>query len=223
MKVEEVLAELELLGTEQNRKIYRRHGVGGNLSGVSYADMGKLKKRIKMDHKLALDLWNSGNHDARILATMIADPSKVEEKQLSQWADELDNYVLTDAFANLTAACPFARQMMEKWTHSPEEWISRAGWHVLAKLAMQDNSLSDDYLTSFLEIIESDIHNRKNFVRNAMNNTLIAIGIRNPILETRAMAAAARIGKVVVDHGETSCKTPDAATYIQKTLDRKRR
>jgi len=60
-------------------------------------------------------------------------------------------------------------------------------------------------------------------VRNAMNNALIAIGIRNPHLEKKAIAAAQKIGKVEVDHGETGCKTPDAIPYIQKSLDRKRK
>ena len=71
----QVLQELEALGKEQTRKTYRRHGVGENQYGVSYADLGKLKKRLKTDHALALKLWASGNHDARILALMIADPA----------------------------------------------------------------------------------------------------------------------------------------------------
>ena len=83
----EILAELESLGSEQARKTYRRHGVGENQFGVSYSALGKLKKRIKTDHELALKLWESGNHDARILATMIADPQQAEEIVASGKAD----------------------------------------------------------------------------------------------------------------------------------------
>src|SRR3990172_1099061 len=98
MNAAEVLAELNKMGTEQNRKVYARHGVGPNMYGVSYANLGALKKKIKVDHGLALDLWASGNHDARVLATMIADPKQADDELLDGWVRDLDNYVLTDAF-----------------------------------------------------------------------------------------------------------------------------
>ena len=85
---------------------------------------------------------------------------------------------------------------------------------------MNDEGLPDSYFEDYLEIIARDIHTRKNMVRDAMNSALIAIGIRNPVLEKKAIAAAKKIGKVEVDHGETSCKTPDAAAYIRKTVER---
>ncbi len=76
MTVDDVLRELEALGSEQTRKTYRRHGVIEPLHGVSYGDLGKLKKRLKVNHPLALELWASGIHEARLLATMIADPAR---------------------------------------------------------------------------------------------------------------------------------------------------
>ena len=82
MTRDEVLAELESLGTEQNRKIYARHGATGAMYGVSYANLYKLQKRIKTDHALADQLWATGNHDARILATLVADPAAFTAKQL---------------------------------------------------------------------------------------------------------------------------------------------
>ncbi len=86
---------------------------------------------------------------------------------------------------------------------------------------MKDSQLPNSYFEQCLETIEREIHSRKNRVRDAMNNALIAIGIRNSELENLALAAAQRIGKVEVDHGETGCKTPDAAEYIRKTRDRR--
>ena len=86
---------------------------------------------------------------------------------------------------------------------------------------MKEQDLPDSYFVARLDTIESEIHSRKNRVRDAMNNALIAIGIRNPALEQLALAAASRIGKVAVDHGETGCKTPDATEYIQRTLARR--
>ena len=92
------------------------------------------------------------------------------------------------------------------------------GWHTLASIARQDNGLPNTYFADYVDTIESKIHTDKNWARHAMNNALISIGVRNPVLEKRAIAAAKRIGRVEIDHGETSCKTPDAAAYIRKTV-----
>jgi 3-methyladenine DNA glycosylase AlkD len=221
MTEQEALQQLEALGTEQNRKVYRRHGVGDPLYGVSYANLGKLVKTIKKDHQLARGLWASGNHDARVLATMIADPARMDAKDLDSWVRDLQNYAQTDAFSKLAGHTPHARLKMEAWTRSPEEWIGAAGWNVLGLLATADTSLKDEDLEPYLEVIEREIHTRKNRVRYAMNGALIAIGTRNERLEKRALAVAAKIGEVEVDHGETGCKTPDAAEYIRKVKTRR--
>ena len=222
MNCAETLRQLENFGTEQNRKVYRRHGVSANLFGVSYANQHKLAKAIKRDHPLALELWASGNHDARILATMIADPAQGDDRLLDCWVADLDSYGLTDALAAFAAKTGQARDKAEEWRNAAGEWPGRAGWQLVAQLAMQDSDLPDAYFLARLDEIEREIHTRQNRVRDAMNNALIAIGIRNAALEPPALAAAARIGKVVVDHGQTGCKTPDAAAYIQRTLARRR-
>lgn len=223
MTNQEALATLEEFGTAQNRKVYGRHGVGDDQYGVSYANLKTLKKQVKRDHDLALQLWASGNHDARVFATMIGDPNQAEEALLDSWVQDLDNYVITDAFAGYVSQTPFAQQKMVEWTRSEEEWKGQAGWNLLNHLAMKDTALPDTFFEPFLEIIERDIHTSKNRVRHAMNGALIAIGIRSDALEQRATAAAESIGKVEVDHGQTSCKTPDAIPYIQKTRQRKKR
>ena len=222
-----VIQELEDLGTEQNRKIYRRHGVGEDLFGVSFGNIRKLQKRIKKDHALAQELWATGNHDARILATMIADP-KIEEEDsrhdwIESWAADLDNYIIADAFAELVSKTAAAREKAERWNQSEEEWTGRAGWTLMAKIAMKDRTLPDEYFEELLSTIEAEIHTRQNRVRDAMNSALIATGIRNEKLQERALRAAGNIGKVDVDHGATGCVTPDAASYILKTVNRKSR
>ena len=222
MNLHQTLQQLEALGAEQNRKIYRRHGVSDNMYGVSYANQRKLAKTIKRDHPLALELWRSGNHDARILATFIADPYQADDSLLESWATDLDNYVLTDAFAAFVGKTALCQAKAEQWRSTAGEWHGRAGWHLVSHLAMQNPDLPDAWFSDHLDTIEREIHTRQNRVRDAMNNALIAIGIRNPALEPLALAAAARIGKVEVDHGQTGCKTPDAAAYIQRTLSRRR-
>lgn len=111
---------------------------------------------------------------------------------------------------------------MEKWTKSADEYVGQAGWNLLAHLAMEDQDLPESYFEKYLGVIAQKIHQSKNRVRHAMNGALIAIGIRNAALEKTALAAAAKIGKVDVDRGETNCKTPDAAAYIHKTRQRKK-
>ena len=221
MNLQEAIQQLEEMGTSQNRKVYARHGVGPDMFGVSYANLNKLAKSIKRDHSLAFELWASGNHDARVLATMVADPSQADDELLVAWASDLDSYVITDAFSGFVGKTYLAQAKSEEWISSQGEWPGRAGWHLVAHLAMKAPDLSDDYFAARLSTIEDEIHARKNRVRDAMNNALIAIGIRNPFLEEQALAAAARIGKVEVDHGETGCKTPDAAQYIRRTLARR--
>ena len=212
-----VLAELEALGTEQNRKIYARHGVKDPQFGVSYGSLGALQKRLKTDHDLALQLWASGNHDARILALMIADPQQTDRATLDSWASALDNYVLADALAGYVGTTPFARETAEQWIESDDEWIAGAGWHLLGGIAMKNTTLPDSYFEAYLARIERELHTSQNRVRHSMNTAVICIGVRNDALEAQAVAAAQRIGKVVVDHGKTDCKTPDAIAYIAKT------
>jgi 3-methyladenine DNA glycosylase AlkD len=216
----EILAELEALGSEQTRKTYLRHGAGENQYGVLYSAMEKVRKRIKTDHALALDLWATGNHDARILATMIADPKQLTPDTAEAWANDLFNYVLSDALSGLVARTPYAREKAEAWIKSDGEWIAHTGWNILSDLAMNDRSLPDSYFEPFLTQIERDLHGSKNRVRHAMNQAVIAIGLRDATLEAQAVAAATRIGKVYVDHGLTNCKTPDAIPYIEKAKAR---
>jgi 3-methyladenine DNA glycosylase AlkD len=219
---QDVLRELEALGTEQTRKTYRRHGIGGETYGVSYAHLGALRKRLKINHELARQLWDSGNHDARILATMIADATQADEPLLNAWAGDLRNHVLTDALVGFVAKTRDVHTWMERWLDSDGEWLARAGWHLLGQLAMNEQTLPDTFFEPYLVRIERDIHAEKNRVREAMNSALIAIGMRDDALEARALAVAKAIGKVQVDHGDTSCKTPDASGYIRKGRERQR-
>ena len=219
----EVMKELKANGTAQNRKVARQHGIRGKLFGVPYPVFGKLRKRIKVDQSLAEGLWATDNTDARILATMIADPRKISARTLNAWAKDVDNRGLAAALSNLAAETTAAKARTEQWTASRGEMVACTGWHTLASIAREENGLPDAYFEKYLKTIESKIHTSKNWAKYAMNNALINIGVRNPALEKKAIAAAKRIGKVEVDHGETGCKTPDAAAYIKKTVAHQRK
>ena len=217
MNYKDLMKELESLGNEQYRKTYRRHGVKGDLFGISFAHFGTLKKKIKTDHELAIELWKSGNYDARVLATIIADPAK-GASVIDDWVKDVDGYAIGDAVAAYAIQISPDRKKIEKWMKNKDEWISFYGWQVFARLARRASPFSDDELAEYLGIIERDIHQAKNFVKFSMNAAVISIGVRNEALQKKALAAAARIGTVDVDWGDTYCKTPDAATSIKKTF-----
>lgn len=222
MTINEAMAALEQAGTAQNRKVYARHGVGENQFGVSYAVLGKLKKAIRTDHHLAEQLWDTGNHDARVLATMVADPQAMTSKQIDDWISDVDNPPLAGAFAGVIAKTRFAAKKAARWCQSRNELVGCTGWTTVSFLTTEQDAGEDDWFRPFLETIENDIHGSQNRVREAMNRTLIAIGCRSPALRKEAERVAKVVGKVDIDHGETGCKTPDAAAYIKKTWDHRR-
>ena len=147
---------------------------------------------------------------------MIADPQEADSNSLDAWVKDLNNYIVTDAFSGLVARTPHVQKKMNKWIKSKDEWAGTTGYLVMTQLAMRDGELDDKFLTSQIKAIETAIHKRKNRTRNAMNSALIAIGMRSATMQKRALASAKKIGKVEVDHGETGCKTPDAASYMKK-------
>jgi 3-methyladenine DNA glycosylase AlkD len=219
MNAGQTLKKLAALGTAQNRKVYARHGVTGAMFGVSYASLGKLARELQGQHELALELWASANHDARILATMIADPARLGARELGRWVRSLDNYVVTDAFAKLAARSPAGRKEALRWLADRGEWVSTAGWSTLCWSLQAGSTPEEAELRGHLRTIEKRIHAAKNRTRHAMNSALIGIGVGSPALRAEALAAAERIGPVEVDHGATGCKTPDAAQCIRKVLD----
>ena len=182
-----VLAELEELGTAQNRKIYARHGVGEPMFGVSFAHLRKLGKKLRYDHDLARALWASGNHDARVLALSVADPAQADPDEIESWAGEVGNYVLIDEFAAFVAATPHFGACADDWTDRDGEWVASAGWSLVAQQALRDDELPDEplpdeYFDERLRTIEARIGSAANRVRHCMNGALIAIGGRNEAL-----------------------------------------
>jgi 3-methyladenine DNA glycosylase AlkD len=218
--LDETLHALKSAGTAQTRKTYLRHGFPEDTWGVSTADQKKLANKIGTDHALAQKLWATGNGDACTLATMIADADEATSAGLDAWVKAVRFPLMSKMLARHTVETEFALEKAGQWTKSPEEFIGETGYYLLGLLALHDEELDDDYFEDQLRTIEKWIHGAKNYTRLAMNQAVISIGVRNPNLTKKALAAAARIGKVEVDHGDTACQTPDAAAYIQKTLSR---
>lgn len=218
MKRADVMKTLAGLAKPSYQKILPNHGVHGPAYGVSYAELGKLKKRLSPDTDLARELWGTGNHDARVLATMIADPQVITSRECDQWIRDVDNYVLCDAVSGLVGRSPHAAAKAKAWRKVKGEWKSAAGWTVVSHLAAPGADVDVEWLGELLPEIEAGIADAPNRTRHAMNQALISIGGYHADLRASAVASAKRIGTVEVDHGKTSCKTPAAGPYIAKMV-----
>jgi 3-methyladenine DNA glycosylase AlkD len=219
MKLAAAMTALQQAGTAQNRKVYARYGAREPVFGVSYKNLYALQKQIGQDHALAQQLWHTSNHDARVLATLVADPQQMTGSVLERWLDEATNRFLSMAFAILAVRCPAAAACARRWIDGEGEYRIAAGWAVLAG-RVEDPAVTDAELTGLLQRIERTVHGSPNFARYMMNNCLIAISAR-PALYRGALAVAKRIGAVEVDHGDTDCKTPLASEYIEKMAARR--
>jgi 3-methyladenine DNA glycosylase AlkD len=224
MNAEEILASLKKLGKPQTAAIYKRHGTGDNVFGVLTSDIAKLQKKIKVDHSLAMELWKTGNAEARALALQIADPNELTKADADRMLEDGPVRFTWYYLAGLVARSPIAQKTMRAWMKSRDESPRELGYSVFGfRLKGDPDSVSDRDAEKVLATIEKEIHRSPNWARYAMNGALIAIGVHKPALRESAITAARRIGKVEVDHGETYCKTPDAAPYIAKASNRKRR
>jgi 3-methyladenine DNA glycosylase AlkD len=222
MTASEILAALKKLGKPTTAAIYKRHGSGDNVFGVLTSEIGKLVKKIKVDHALAMELWKTGNADARMLALQIADPQKLTEADAEALLDNPHPHFTAYYLCALLARSPVAEAKMRTWMKSTTESVRESGYALLAhRLKGDADCVSDADAAKILATIEKEIHGSANRARYTMNNAVIAIGVFKPSLKKKAVDAAKRIGKVEVDHGETDCKTPDAVAYIEKASKRR--
>lgn len=220
MTLAEAMDALEKAGSAQTCKTYARHGASGPMFGVSFATLKTLVKRIGIDHELALALWDTGNFDARNLAFKIVDPARITAADLDRWVGEASGARMCGGYAAMLAAeSPHAAAKAEQWAKSKKERERCAYFALLGHLASRDQTRPDSFYLTQLGEIERTIHKAPNAEREAMNLAVIQIGCRNAALRQAATTAARRIGKVEIDHGDTACKTPDAAEYIAKTWE----
>ena len=223
MKTVEILATLKKLGKPQTAAIYKRYGSGDYVFGVLTSEIAKLRKKIKIDHELAMELWNTGNAEARILALLVADPEKLSQADADRLIEDYPVRFIGGYLSDLVARSPIAEKSMRAWMKSRDEFRREMGYGVFAvRLKNNADAVSDAEAEKVLATIQKDIHRSPNFARYAMNGALISIGIFKPALQGKAIEAAQQIGKVDVDHGETNCKTPDAVAYMAKASKRKR-
>lgn len=198
MRYKEVLRKLKSLSNPEAVEGMARYGINPNNNyGVSVSALRSLAKDIGRDHQLALRLWSSGIHDARILATMVDDPKKVTEEQMERWVKDLDSWdVCDECCGNLFRNTAFAHQKALEWSSREEEFVKRAGFALMARLAVHDKKTDDDRLEKFLPIIKREAKDDRNYVKKAVNWALRQIGKRNLYLNKMAIKTAEEIQRM---------------------------
>ena len=193
MTVQEILAQLRALGNDARRKHNAKAGAPENQFGVKLGDIRALAKKIKGDHQLALDLWDTGNVEGQLLATLFMKPESLSADELdaltrsttcAQVADWLNAYVV--------ACHPQREALRVKWMKAKDRWAARAGWNLTASRVSKDAEGLD--LVALLDRIEKELPKASPEVQWTMNNTLGAIGIHHPPYRERAVALGEKIG-----------------------------
>lgn len=222
MTKEEVLKELESMGSESIKKIHQNHGVKEPLFGVKIGDMKTIVKKIKKDHELSLELFNTGNNDAMYLAGLIADEKKITKKDLEDWVKKAKSTMISEyTVAWIAAESKYGYELAQKWIKSTNELIAISGWSTLANLVSikPDEELDIEALDKLLDYVGDNIHEAPNYVRYTMNSFVISAASYVPVLTKKALKIAEKIGKVHVEMGGTACKVPLATDYIRKIID----
>ncbi len=188
----EVLNVLKNLGDPRNVEGMARFGIKPAVAyGVPKPALRSLAKDIGKDHDLAQQLWASGVHEAMVLASMIDNPAKVTEAQMETWTNDLDNWDICDQCClNLFWKTAFAYEKAAEWSANGREFVKRAGFVLMASLAVHDKKASDGKFEAFLLIVERESADDRNFVRKAVNWALRQIGKRNARLRQKAIEVA---------------------------------
>lgn len=162
--------------------------------GVGTAGLRSAARHVNPDHQLALDLWNTGVYEARIVAAMIDRPGWVTVSQMEAWAGECDSWAVCDTICStLFDKTPFAVDTAKAWSSRDEEFVKRAGFVLMASLAVHDRALPDSVFEAFFPLIEAQAWDDRIYVRKAVNWALRQIGKRNLHLNAAARAFALRI------------------------------
>jgi 3-methyladenine DNA glycosylase AlkD len=221
MTTKEIFAQFKSLGDEARRRHNTRAGAPDNQFGVKLGDLRVIAKKIKIDHKLALELWDTANVEAQLLATLIIKPKALSAGELdammrsttcAQVADWLNAYVVPQH--------PEKDALREKWMKDKDRWAARAGWNLTASRVNRNADGLDP--VALLDRIEKEMPKARPEVQWTMNNTLAAIGINHPEHRKRAIAIGEKIGLYRDWPVSKGCTPPYVPVWIEAMVKRKR-
>ncbi|MFC1925445.1 DNA alkylation repair protein [Chloroflexota bacterium] len=191
----EVIEKLESKARPDQLEGMARFGISVEKRlGISIPDLRKLGKEIGKNHVLALELWQTGIAEARILAALIGDSQKLTEKQMEDWVKDIDSWDVCDQVCmNLFDKSPLAWKKVQDWSEREEEFVKRAAFALIACLAWHDKKAEDGRFIELLPVIQRESVDGRNFVKKAVNWALRHIGKRNKALNKAAIEAAREI------------------------------
>lgn len=197
-RLSDLIERLRSLGNPKDLEGMRRYGIKTDSAfGVSIPKLRKVGREVGKNHELALILWQTGLHDARLLAGIIDIPSKVTESQMEEWASDFDSWDVVDGTCgNLFDKSEFAIAKAHQWADRAEEYVKRAGFVLMAELAVHDKKTSDKTFLDFLPTLYDGALDERNFVKKAVNWALRQIGKRNRHLNKAAISTSNRILKL---------------------------
>ena len=186
------------MASPKNVEGMARYGINPkNNLGISIYKLRPVAKEIGKDHQLALKLWNSGIHDARLLAVFIEESSLVTGEQMDSWAKDFDSWDICDqACTSLFDSTPHAWKKVYEWAESKEEFVKRGAFSIIAGLAVHDKKAADSKFEDFFPIIKRESTDERNYVKKAINWALRNIGKRNLTLNKKAVKTAREIQKI---------------------------
>ena len=225
MTAKEILNQLEAYGNERTKTTLMKHGAQEPFFGVKVADLKKVLKKTKKNHKLSLELYKTGNSDAMYLAGLMADETQITKEQLNNWVENAYwSYLSEYTVPWVASETKYGFDLGLEWIKSNKENVASAGWSTLANYSAvnQDEDLDIDRYRKLLKKVEQEIHSAQNRVKYTMNGFVIAIGSHIKELTSEAAKVSEMIGKISVDMNGTACKVPYAKEYIQKIIDKQR-
>ena len=196
-EVRSVLTWLERKGSKRNRDGMARYAIpSDNAFGVSVGTLRQLAKRLGRNHELAHALWGTGKYEARMLASLVAQPERLTPAEMERWAKEFDSWAICDTMCfHLFDRSPHAWEMVERWSDRREEFVRRSAYALLASLTVHDKEAADRAYLRGLVHIERAATDDRNFVMKAVNWALRSIGKRNQTLNAAAVTVARRLAE----------------------------
>lgn len=195
MTCKEIIKKLKTHANPENVAGMARFGINPkNTLGISIPVLRKTAKQIGKNHELAQELWETGIHEARVLAGFIENPKLVDEKQMESWVKDFDSWDVCDQVcSNVFDKTPLAYKKAFQWSKDKREFVKRAGYVMMACLAVHDKKADNETLAGFFPAIIKGSTDERNFVRKAVNWALRQLGKRNPVLNKEAVKTAKKI------------------------------
>lgn len=193
---EEIVVQLRAMGSEENRAGMARYGIKADKAfGVSQADLRKLSRLLKKNHHRAVQLWETGWREARVIAALTADPMMLSREQARAWAADLDSWDIVDTVGDVFVDTPYWPDLIEEFATDEREFVRRAAFSMMAWANVPRKKVPEEILRTFFPLIERHATDPRNFVKKAVNWALRQTGKNSSRLHAPALALARKLSE----------------------------